>query len=64
MRNVYIVRKPSSTLGGICFYFKTAIPCYSSVFPACDQTTEHFVPGIEDRKTVAETPKVGETLNF
>ncbi|WP_422531519.1 hypothetical protein [Bartonella apihabitans] len=58
------MRKPSSTLGGLYLYFKSAIPCYSSVFPALDQTSEQLVLGVDDGKTVAETPKVGETLNF
>jgi len=54
----------SPTLGGIYFYVKVAIPCYWSVFPALDQTPEHLVLGVEDGKTVVDTPKVGETLNF
>ena len=33
-------------------------------FRALDQTMKHLVLGVEDGKTVVDTPKVGETLNF
>ena len=61
---MYVVRELSPILGGLYLYFKIAIPCYSSAFPALDQTSEQLVLGVEDRKTVVETPKVDETLNF
>ena len=61
---MYVVRELSPILGGLYLYFKSAIPCYSRVFPALDQTSEHLVLGVEDGKTVVDTPKVGETLNF
>ncbi len=33
-------------------------------FPALDQTSEQLVLCVDDGKTVVDTPKVGETLNF
>lgn len=61
---IHIMAELSPTLCGVYCYFKTEFPCYWSAFPALDQKPEHFFLGVEDGKTVVETPKVGETLNF
>jgi len=62
--SVYIVRELLPIFVGIYLYMKDAIPCYWSFFPALHQTMKHLVLGLEDGKTIVDTPKVGETVNF